>query len=158
MSFDRNDPADLLALKTEVNTDPNALGYVPENTQSGVLDIINPADPLTPLRKPKVSAALLRTEITHDAYINLVADEQEWIRWITGSNGFEEENIIVTDDFNLQLTGAGDPNASFWHATNRDEMVNKMIAIINVPASRAENLFGFGTVISSADWVAARDS
>jgi len=27
MTFDRTDPADLLALKTEVNTDPISMGY-----------------------------------------------------------------------------------------------------------------------------------
>ena len=47
MSFDKNDPADLLALKNEINIDPNAYGYVPEDTNL-VLDIL----------------ALKRTEIT----------------------------------------------------------------------------------------------
>lgn len=163
MAFDRTDPADLAALKTEVTTDPLGLGYVPENTQAGVLDIINLTRGTITVGKPKVSSPLVRSTTTFAAYNALTADEQEWLRWMTGSNGFEAENLEVTDDLRLQLLGtttigATDAAASFWGALERDAMVAAMSAIIDVNGSRAEELWGFGTVITSADWRAARDS
>lgn len=42
--------------------------------------------------------------------------------------------------------------------TDRAAMTTAMDALINVPGSRAEILFGFGTSISSLDWTTARDS
>jgi len=165
MSFDRNDPDDLLALKTEVNTDPNAYGYDPETTQAGVLDIINLPRAEFVFSKDKVAAAQIRTATTYDAYNNLVIDEQEWIRWVTGSNGFDDETTIVTDDFKVQFTGntlaqtgAGNETNSFWATANRTEMTAAMRLIFERPGSRAEDLFGLGTIITRDDWFAARDS
>lgn len=158
MAFDRNDPVQLQELKDEVTLDPTGIGYAPDSTTSGVLEPINAPNPATPLRKPKISAAKLRTATTKDAYDGLLPDTQEWFRWVTGSNGFEEENVEVTDDLELQLTGSGAPNASMWAASDRTAMVAAMDLIINVPASRAQNLWGFDTIITRDDWIAARNS
>ncbi len=158
MSFDRTDPTDLLALKTEVNDDPAGLGYAAVVASTGELLALLNAKTATTVQKPKISSALIRSEITFDAYDTLSIDEQEWIRWVTGSNGFEEENLTVSVDLRLQLTGNGDPTDSFWATAHRSAMVAAMTAILDVPGSRAELLFGFGTRISRDDWIAARDS
>lgn len=156
MSFDRNNTDDLLALKTEVNTDPNAYGYVPSDTYAGVLDIINIKRAEITVSKPKISSALVRSAATFDAYNSLSIDEQEWIRWMTGSGGFDGESLVVTADLRTRLTG---PDAlSIWDIGNRVEMNTAMLALIDVDGSRAEESWGFGTVISRADWIAARDS
>ena len=158
MSFDRNDPADLLALKTEVNDDPTGVGYDPTGPTAAILAFLNDKNPATLVAKPKISSAAIRTGVTFDAYDGLSPDEQEWLRWVTGSNGFEEENLPVTPDLGLQLTGNGTPADSMWAVPDRAAMVAAMEAIFNVPGSRAEILFGFGTVITSLDWTTARDS
>ena len=158
MAFDRTNPADLLALKTEVNTDPTGLGYAPDAGTGGLLDLLNGKNPATLVQKPKISSAAVRSAVTYDAYNTLAIDEQEWLRWLTGSNGFEEENLPVSADLRLQLTGDGTPTNSFWSAAQRTVMVAAMLAIMDVPGSRAEILWGFGTSISRDDWIAARDS
>lgn len=154
MAFDNTDPADLLALNTEMFTDPLALGYEPENTTVS-LNIINAVSPSFTVSKPKISAAEIRSTCTYDAYNNLSIDEQEWIRWMTGSNGTNEENVIVTVDLRTQLTGPG--LASIWAPANRDEMNAAMLDLIDVDGSRAEDLFGYATNITSADWIAAKN-
>ena len=158
--FDQNNPDDLLALKTEVNTDPMAYGYVPSDTYDGVLNIINLKRAEITVSKPKISASLVRAETTLIAYDALLADKQEWLRWITGSSGFESEDIIVTADLREALAGqtGGSIENSIWSAGTRDEMEAVMLALIDVEGSRAEELWGFGTAISRADWIASRDS
>ena len=155
MSFDVNDPADLLALKTEIETDPTGLGYSDENT-SDDLALINDTRTTIKVTKPKIGSAHVRSACTYSAYNNLSIDEQEWIRWMTGSNGFEEENMDVTPDLITNLTGPA--SASIWAVGDRDEMNAAMLALIEVDGSRAEELFGYGTGISINDWIAARNS
>ena len=161
MSFDRTNPDDLLALKNEVTLDPLTLGYVPDITQEGVLDVINLTRQTITVSKPAISAAAVRAAVTLQAYDNLLADRQEWLRWITGSNGVNEESLIVTQDLRDRLTGVlggsvtGD---SIWAAADDEIMEPIMLALIDIDGSRAEQLFGFGTIISRDDWLAARDS
>ena len=155
MSFDINDPADLAALKTEIETDPTGLGYSDQNT-SDDLALINDTRTTITVRKPKIGSAHVRATCTYDAYNNLSIDEQEWIRWMTGSNGFEEENMDVTPDLVTNLTGPG--TASIWSVADRTEMNAAMLALIDVDGSRGEELFGYGTSISINDWIAARNS
>jgi len=155
MAFDRTDPTDLAALKSEVNTDPDGLGYDTATT-AGVVDVINLLRSAYTQQKPKVSSAELRSATTYDAYDGLAIDEQEWLRWITGSNGFEEENIPVSADLRHRLLGDG--GNSIWAVADRTEMEAAMTLVFSRDGSRAEDLFGIGTTISEADWFAARDS
>ena len=158
--FDRNNPDDLLALKTEVNIDPNAYGYVPEDTNL-VLDLLNQKRIEITVSKPKISPSLIRAAVYLDAYDNLLADRQEWLRWITGSGGFEDESLVVTQDLRDRLTGllgGSQTGDSIWAAADDDIMEPIMLDLIDIDGSRAEELFGFGTVISRADWIASRDS
>ena len=152
MSFNANDPADLLALKTEVTTDPLGLGYDLGANVTQISDVIN-AKNFT-VDKPRISPALVRATCTYDAYNNLSIDEQEWLTWMTGSSGTNEESLEVTADLRLQFTNSG----TFWAVSDRDAMNAAMLALIEVPGSRAEVLFGYGTSISTSDWTTARDS
>ena len=158
MAFDRNDPVDLQALQNEVNTDPLVIGYVPDGGTQQLLDLLNAKN--YTVSKPKISAANIRAATYLDAYDNLLADRQEWLRWMTGTNGFDEDNVVVTQDLRDRLTGVlggsitGD---SIWAAADDDVMEPIMLALIDVPGSRAEVLFGYNTVISRDDWFAARD-
>ena len=74
---------------------------------------------------------------------------------MTGSNGFNEENVTVTTDLRARLT---DGTNSIWAAGDRTEMNQVMLDLIDIDGSRAEELFGIGTVISRADWIEARDN
>lgn len=156
MSFDRNNPEDLETLKTEVETDPNVYGYYQSDIFNGILAPINLKRAEITVSKQKISSALIRSTTTYDAYNNLSIDEQEWIRWMTGSNGFEEENLTVTPDFRLNLLGDG--GNSIWAVGDRTEMEAAMLGLIDFEGSRAEQLFGYATVINADDWRAARES
>jgi hypothetical protein len=154
--FDVNDPTDLAELKSEIETDPLSIGYDVNGNSAVLVGLINETNPAYTVSKPKISAALVRSTTTFDAYNNLSIDEQEWITWMTGSNGFEEESMVVTDDLRTNLTG---PAAnSIWAVSDRNTMNAAMLALIDVPGSRAEILWGYGTTISESDWYAARDS
>jgi hypothetical protein len=158
MAFDANDPNDLAELKSEVAVDPTALGYAAVVAETdALLALINDKNPATLVSKPGIDPASVRSQTTFDAYNNLSIDEQEWIRWMTGANSANNgSSLAVTPDLRARLTGPG--NASIWAAADRDAMNAVMLALIDVPGSRAEILWGYGTNISRADWFAARDS
>ena len=158
--FDINNPADLLTLKTEVNTDPNAYGYIPESTQEGVLDIINLARPEITVSKPYISAGAIKDGTFFEAYDGAGVDEQEWLRWIT-EGGSTEDGLKVTQDLRDRLTGVTGGSAtgnSIWAVGERPAMEAAMLALIDVAGTRAEQLFDYGTIISRNDWITARDS
>jgi hypothetical protein len=158
MSFDNTDATDLAELKSEVAVDPTALGYAAVIAETdALLALINDPNPATLVSKPGINPASVRSQTTFDAYNNLSIDEQEWIRWMTGANAASNgSSLAVTVDLKARLTGPG--NASIWAAADRDAMNAAMLALIDVPGSRAEILWGYGTNISRADWFAARDS
>lgn len=162
MSFDRNNPADLAALKTEVETDPLGLGYdYTSGNTALVVNGINEVRTVAPTfiaSKPNISAADVRAICTYDAYNNLSIDEQEWIRWVTGTNGVQQESLRVTPDLRQALAGDPVANSAIWAASNRNTMNPLMLGLMDVPASRAEDLFGYGVRISDVDWTTARDS
>ena len=149
MAFDRNDPADLLALKTEVNTDPISMGYVPAGGTQAILDLLNiPANNQVPENGP----AELKTQ---DLLTMLFA-----------------ENISAGDQFRIQLlfemTLGPDDSVSHFKTelSNLDVGLATAIAAHVRPLSRAEVLFSDldehgvneSVIISRADWIAARDS
>ena len=74
---------------------------------------------------------------------------------MTGSNGFDQENVTVTQDLRDRLT---DGTNSIWAAGDRTAMNAAMIALMDVSGSRAEVLFGYGTMLNKNDYIAARDS
>jgi len=151
MAFDRTDPTDLAVLKTEITTDPDGLGYVPENTNEGVA-LINARGAYT-VSKLNISADNVRSTCTYDAYNNLSIDEQEWIRWMTPQG---ESNMVVTVDLRTRLTGPG--TASIWAASDRTAMNAAMLSLIDVSGSRSQDLYGYDTSISRDDWLAAVNS
>ncbi len=158
MGFDNTDATDLAELKSEVEVDPTGLGYAAVIAETdALLALLNDKNPATLLERPGIDPAQVRSQTTFDAYNDLSIDEQEWIRWMTGANAASNgTSLKVTTDLRARLTGPD--NASIWSAATRDAMNAAMLAIIDVPASRAEILWGFGTSISRADWFAARDS
>jgi hypothetical protein len=154
MSFDRNDPAHLAALKAEATNDPLAIGYtvIQDGNTNNFISQINAKN--YTVAKPKISSADVRAATTYDAYNNLSIDEQEWLVWMTGSNGANEENMAVTEDLRAQLT----TSSTFWAVGDRSAMQAAMLALIDVSGSRAEVLWGYGTNISREDWLAAEIS
>jgi len=149
MSFDRNNQADLTALKAEVTNDPLAIGYsyFTDGNTDKLVGEINAKNYTT--SKPKISSSDVRAAVTFDAFNNLSIDEQKWIQWVVP--GEAEDDIVVTPDLRTVLT----TSSTFWATGDRAAMQAAMLALIDVPGSRAEVLFGYGTYISREDWLKA---
>ncbi len=149
----------LQALADEIEADPAALGYKEAGGEwkgDGVIaDLINAKDFV--IDRASIPSADTRATVTYDAYNTLSIDEQEWIRWMTPGGG-EGGNFETTSDMKLQLSGravaangvagSGTDSASFWSAAERGVMAPAMLALIEVPGSRAEVLWDEGQTIS----------
>ena len=147
--FDKTDPADLAALKSEVNTDPISMGYVPDAMDDGVIFLINDVAsnvgndqinrPLEEVKMSETAGIIDQTE-----YDALAAYDKAWVDSLIARG--EDEIMTPYKDKFLAVFGAG--SVTRTAAT----------ALLPKDATRAEVLFGINTVITNADWVAARDS
>jgi len=144
MAFDRNDPVDLAALKSEESVDPISMGYASANNTNTTLNLFN--DPDNNVGGESASRVF-------DASALLDALEPtEFEAQQTSGNAAE---------YSAMLIGFGDITSYKvrWRgmfAANSDTVV--ALDAQTSPLSRCEVLFGQGTVISKADWFAARDS
>lgn len=146
MPFDREDAADLAALKSEVETDPAARGYAAAlaNT-SQLLQLINENSgeavqiPTEDLDIPDIAAVIDPTEY------GLLSDyDKEWVKMF-----INQPSEVMLKPFQskfLQIFGGG--------STTRTAVLN----LRDTTGSRADKLFGVGTTITRQDWLAARDS
>jgi hypothetical protein len=149
MPFDRTNSADLTALKTEVNTDPQSIGYNASGSTQGILDLLNTASSNTTgatTTKPisDLIVAEVAAEIDPTEYSLLTGYAQEWVKSMINQNS--EASLIAYKDKFLDLFGAGSATRT------------NVQALLSPAASRAEELFGYGTVIDRNDWITARDS
>ena len=149
MAFDRNDSANLAALKSEVLTDPIGMGYAPvvENT-SQLLKLLN--DPAN-----NVGGETVDEELTAEILLDVIdtselgsnqvdAGELEWLKMVFhyALQGYDIEK------YRAKITGIFQQNSA----------TNQAIDALQRSLSRAEVLFGPGTVLGREDWFAARDS
>ena len=152
MAFDRNNPADVLALKTEVDTDPALMGYTPADGDTGkLLDLLNL--PANNVGNETGVAPLLGKDL-----MKMIFTDN-----ISGPNQFNIELM-----YNLCAADGKDCDMSEFRAAVvalGDAGLNAQITAHIRPLSRAEVLFSNldadGThefvTISNKDWFAARD-
>lgn len=154
MAFDRGNPADLLALKTEVNTDPIGMGYAAQlNNTAQLLKLLNdPANNVGGDTSDRVFDSLSLLDALEPG--DLEAQQ-------TNAHAAAYTQILVAQ-FNL-----GD-GIEAYKAKWRSMFQANSATVIALDAqvrllSRAEVLFDAPTftdftVISREDWAAARDS
>lgn len=150
MAFDRNDPADLLALKTEVNTDPIAMGYNPTGSTPQLLSLLNEG-------ANNVGGETTGETFTHRLIIEVTEPDD-----LTVGGQFSQGDLETVKSI-MALSGTQDPDISWAETRWRQAHVGNNTTLANIDArirtlSRAEVLFGEGTFISRDDWFAARDS
>ena len=150
MSFDINNPADLLALKTEVNTDPSSVGYDPTGPTEEVLALLNLAanNPGSEKGTPPLLLGDLWQIIVEDGATATQAEFELGLLYAMGEGP--------------------DTDVSRWRETIKtvDTGIGNRITALARDLSRAEALFAVldatGTteyvVISREDWLASRDS
>lgn len=147
MAFDRSNQADLTALKTEVETDPIAMGYDPAGSTALILKLLN--DPANNVGgetiAPKLSTRLLLEAIDPADLISAQVDAGE----LAFLESFMNRDLEMEfDEFRTKITGVFQANQ-----TSRQNLEAQ-----TRPLSRAEVLFGEFTNISREDWFAARDN
>ncbi len=153
MSFTRQQ------LHDQIEADPEGLGYKEAGGEwkddQVVADLINAKNYI--IDRDNTPMEDTRATVTYDAYNNLSIDEQEWITWMTPNSG----EFRVNADMKLQLTGrtltvngvpgSGADNDSFWAAADDQDMAPVMLALIEVPGSWAEVLWGERSMVSVLD-------
>jgi len=148
--FDRGDPADLLSLQTEVTTDPIAMGYDASGPTQPLLKLLNDAALNV---GGDTAGRLFDVESMMDAYDPQDLDAQQappglanYVHTLVEVFGSGIEIAQYKAQFRALF--ALIPNSTTVSALDAQ----------TVALSRAEVLFGQGTVISREDWTAARDS
>lgn len=152
----------LAALKAEIDTDPESLGYkigVVWKSDQTIADLLNLKNLV--IDRARVDMEDVRGQTSFDNYNPLSIDEQEYIRWQTPNGG----RWLVTAHMKLDLTGralivngapsTANDNASFWAASQRTNVIPKMLALIEIPGSRSEVLWGEGQNITAGNVGAA---
>ena len=149
MSFDRTDPADLAALKTEVETDPIGMGYALATNTNQLLKLLN--DPANNVGGDTASRAF-------DASAMLDAlDPSELDAQQTTVGAAEYVNALMNAEGLLGL------DIEAYKTKFRSLFAGNSATVAALDAqtsalSRAEVLFGQGTSLTEEDWFAARDS
>ena len=149
MAFDRTDPADLLALKTEVADDPLNIGYaaVVDTSTVQFLRLLNEA-----ANNP--GGETINVELTAGVLLDVMVPSDLGAQQVDdGERRYIE--ALMNRDF--------DEPIERWRAQIRNAFRINSDTVVAIDAlirdlSRAEVLFGPGTVISDVDWATARDS
>lgn len=144
--FDRENPADLAALKAEIQTDPLLLGYSSATTTQGILDIINDQTPAYPVTIPTEDLDIpdVAAVIDPGEFSALGEYDKQWV--IMFINQPAEVPLKPLQAKFLSLFGPGSNTRT------------AVLALRDTTGSRAEVLFGKGTIITRSDYIAARDS
>lgn len=147
MAFDRGNPADLLALKTEIETDPIGMGYVLTKITQMIKLINEPAD--------NVGGETVQGKLTPETLIESIDfDELGGNQVGTGGrSGLSyifslADGIIDFEQFRQKILDTFPSNGPTVAA------INALVRAL----SRAEVLFGEETLLVREDWFAARDS
>jgi len=148
--FDVNDPADLAALKSEVNTDPIGMGYDPVGATQQLLMLLNdPANNVggetagRPFDKWSILDALDPTEF----------DDPQ-----TQGGAAEYVAILIDSAIDEDIEALAPYKSKFESMFHANSATRIALNAQTKALSRAEVLFGIDTEISRSDWFAARDS
>ena len=147
MAFDRTDPADLAALKTEVTTDPISMGY---NTNANVSVLMKQ------LNSASLNVGGETTAREFDALALLDAlDPTDYDAQQTATDAAVYVHTLVEVSVQHSIEAY---KTKFRNLFAANSATVQALDAQTRPLSRAEVLFGDGTVLSQEDWFAARDS
>ena len=144
MSFDKENPAHLAVLKAEEATDPIGMGYAAANNTNATLNLFNDSDNNV---GGEVADRVFDVSAMLDALEPADFDAQQ-----TSDHASQYTNSLINygSIVNYKVKWRGLFAGNSATVTALDAQTS--------PLSRAEVLFGQGTVISKSDWFAARDS
>lgn len=148
---------DYAALKTELNTDPTALGYAAPRTAGDdvtLAGIVNLLRATIQIRRADISASEIANAIDVADYTALpgsptaaqLSSERRFLAWITGILTVGSVRLLNDDGTNAPAITNFQAMFPAGSATR-----TRLLALASRNGSRAEQLFGAGTVITSAD-------
>ena len=151
MAFDNTDPVDLQSLQDEVANDPTTIGYTPTPTDD-LLDQLNTFE-----ANDAGTGSTDSTRVLDDVNISEVAeviDEVEYAALDAYDTDWVKTFIAQPEGTSLRAY-KGKFLEVFPNGTTTRASATALLTVPN--SSRAEVLYGWGTVITGADWAAARD-
>ena len=134
----------LVALKDEIVGDPKFVGYKNSSAPTDwkgdevIASLIN-AKGLTVTRS-EVGPEEIKEAIAKTPYVTLAPSEEGWLNWITDSG-----TVIVTPDLKASLY---DDNDSIFSGAPGAATRAALKAVVEIPGSRAEELWVVGLLIS----------
>ncbi len=152
MSFDRNNAADLAALQDEVANDPRNVGFASANGATQVtLDLLNtvssnPSSDQVNVPFDDFAAIDSIDEIVNSEYVGLNALKKTRIDAMI--QAFLADPLCTFGPYKKLFKSAFGSESTTWGNVKDDRARD---------ASIAESLFGRDTIITRADWFAARD-
>ena len=150
MAFDRKKPEDLQRLKVEVFSDPDRVGYAEKiDNPRAILRRLN-----IPSRNPTGATLKKPIETITARDVGGVVDPAEY----AALSEFDREFIKSMLYQNCDVTFKAYKSKFIRIFPAGSVSVAAMRALRIAPASRAEELFGYGTTITSRDWIDSRDS
>ena len=156
MAFDRTNPVDLLALKSEESLDPISMGYAAVSGQTKkTLDLFNLAENNVGTDPEDFIGEVFTSEVAMDVIdpveitvgSKFSEGQARWLGYLFSAADSLGANFSKFEPKFRELFAGYVPASNTL--TNLDARNRKL--------SRAERLFGVGTVISREDWFAARD-
>jgi hypothetical protein len=130
-------------LAAVIQNDTDGIGFKDGATWKGDEDIANLFNTVGyAVSRTEISKADVIAAVPYDEYNGLVADEQEWIRWITAGDGM----MKISADVRTQLTNTA-ADGGIWLNANTDAPA-AILALIDFTGTYAESLYGEGTVIT----------
>jgi hypothetical protein len=149
MSFDNTDPVQLALLNAEVNNDPIGMGYAAViNTSKQVTKLLNDPDKNvngdTASRVFDVAAMMDALNPTDYGSQQTSLGTPDYVLTLVNIEGRESRDISIYKTKFRSMFAANSATVTALDAQQAD-------------LSRAEFIFGQGTVITTSDWIAARD-
>jgi len=126
-------PADLLALKAELETDPKSLGLTTLAADDEAnANKLNAVSPLTPIDRESIPASEISKAIDRDEFNAASAADRQWIGMITASGDVNPKTGSEVREGLLQIFAAGTESRA------------ALTALLTEPASRADQMYKTG--------------
>jgi len=148
MAFNRRDQADLLALKTEVNTDPSGMGYDVASTPDILNKINDPANNVLPVTGADTMTAEKLLKVIYPEAVG-AQDQFKLQLLFEATGGLESDLSLFKNEVSGLSTGLAAAVASIIRDLSRAEVLF---------ADEDSNGVMESVYISRDDWIAARNS
>lgn len=145
--FNVSDPVQLQALKTELTTDPKALGYAPHlatGNHSAIAALLNATYPASAnIQLGDVPCHKVRSCISLADWVAITPEQRAYLHMLLDGETVNLSDGMVDDN----LVKAG----GIWPPGTTLNSRSRLMAMKQRKATRSEELFGLDSVVTIAD-------